>query len=144
MEVRFSRSLLPGSHMQGSLVDSHRNSGFTDLVCIEDLHNREHAPLCGSQSNSVSTYTGGEKRDIQHLDFFPWNCRSEVCCFWPWGPVDWHWRLLLVLPAAPGSSVNHGPITCLRPGCSELGTVDRVAGSCPCQPVDLVIPSKPA
>ena len=40
--------------------------------------------------------------------------------------------------------MNHVPITSLRPGCSELGTFDRVAGSCPCRPVDLVIPSKPA
>ena len=73
MELRFSRSLLLGSHAQGSLVNSHWNSGFTDPVCIEELHIREHVSLCKSQSNSISSYTGGGPGNIQNLDFFPWN-----------------------------------------------------------------------
>ena len=48
------------------VVNSQWNSGFTDPVCKEDLHNREHVSLCRSQSNSVSSCTGGEPGNIQH------------------------------------------------------------------------------
>ena len=41
-------------------------------------------------------------------------------------------------PAAPGGRVNHVPITCLWPGCSELGAFDRVAWSCPCRPAEFL------
>jgi hypothetical protein len=34
-------------------------------------------------------------------------------------------------------------LTCVWPGCSQLGTFDHIAWSCPCRPIDLVIPPKP-
>ena len=46
-------------------------------------------------------------------------------------------------PAALGGRVNGVPVTCLWPGCSELGTFDHFAWSCPCRPVDLAILPKP-
>ena len=46
-------------------------------------------------------------------------------------------------PAALGGRLAGVPLTCVWPGCSQLGTFDHIAWSCPCRPIDLVIPPKP-
>ena len=46
MELRFSRSLLPASHVQGSVINSQWNSGFTDLVCIAWHRRIAHKRTC--------------------------------------------------------------------------------------------------
>ena len=56
MELRFSRSLLLGSHVQSSLVNSHWNSGFTDLVRIVWHRRIAHKRTCHSAGPSLTLY----------------------------------------------------------------------------------------
>ena len=46
-------------------------------------------------------------------------------------------------PAALGGRVEGVDVTCIWPGCMELGTFDHIAWSCPCRPSAVEIPPKP-